>query len=100
MPREQDQGGNAKVRSVPPPKDGLTVVNPAVKVVSKTPLGRMLGSVGVLRFAGRRTGRTLEIVTGIHAIGNGEYGVFSSSPWRHNFPGGTPVEVLISGKHR
>lgn len=100
MPSEQEQGGNAKVRSVPPPKAVLTVVNPAVKVVSKTPLGRMLGSVGVLRFTGRRSGRTLEIATGIHDIGNGEYGVFSSSPWRHNFHGGAPVEVLISGKHR
>jgi hypothetical protein len=100
MPSEQEQGGTAKVRSVPPPKAVLTVVNPAVKVMSKTPLGRILGSVGVLRYTGRRSGRTLEVATGIHAIGNGEYGVFSSSPWRHNFHGGVPVEVRISGKHR
>jgi hypothetical protein len=100
MPRDQQHGGNAKVRSVPPPKAVVTVVNPAVKVLSKTPLGRVLGSVGVLRFTGRRSGRTIEVATGIHPIGSGEYGVFSSSPWRLNFRGGVPVEVLTAGRRR
>ncbi len=90
-------GENAKVASVPPPKAVLTVVNPVVKVVAKTPAGRVLGSVGVLRFKGRRSGATREVATGIHDIGNGEFGVFSSSMWRLNFRGGVPVEIRTGG---
>jgi hypothetical protein len=104
MPREQGHGTgpgeNAKVASVPPPKAVIAVANPVVKLMSRTPLGRVLGPVGVLRFTGRRSGRPLEIATGIHDIGGGAYGVFSSSPWRLNFRGGVPVEVLVGGRRR
>ncbi|HYU84225.1 MAG TPA: hypothetical protein VEK80_05420 [Kribbellaceae bacterium] len=89
---------NAKVVSVPPPKAVLAVVNPVVKVVAKTPLGRVLGSTGTLTFTGRRSGTRLEVATGIHDLEDGTYGVFSSWPWRLNFRGGAQVEVRLGGR--
>src|SRR3954465_12056665 len=82
----------------PPPDAVLRLVNPLLRTLVPSPVGRLLpGSVGVLRFTGRRSGRTLRIVAGLHEV-DGALVVFTSRPWRLNFRGGRAVEVAQSGR--
>ena len=83
-----------------PPDAVLRVVNPLLRTLVPSPAGRLLpGSFGVLRFTGRRSGRTLRIVAGLHDVDGGLV-VFTSRPWRLNFRGGRTVEVARSGTWR
>jgi len=83
-----------------PPDAVLRLVNPLLRTLVPSPVGRLLpGSVAVLRFTGRRSGRTLRIVAGVHDL-DGASVVFTSRPWRLNFRGGRAVEVAQSGKWR
>jgi hypothetical protein len=83
-----------------PPDAVLRLVNPVLRTLVPSPVGRVLpGSVGVLRFTGRRSGRTLRIVAGIHDV-DGSLVVFTSRPWRLNFRGRRAVEVARSGRWR
>jgi len=83
-----------------PPDAVLRFVNPLLRAVVPSPAGRVFpGSVGVLRFTGRRSGRTLRIVAGLHHV-DGALVVFTSRPWRLNFRGGRAVELASSGKWR
>jgi hypothetical protein len=83
-----------------PPDAVLRFVNPLLRAVVPSPAGRVFpGSVGVLRFTGRRSGRTLRIVAGLHEV-DGALVVFTSRPWRLNFRGGRAVEVAQSGRRR
>jgi hypothetical protein len=80
-----------------PPDAVLRLVNPLLRTLVPSWAGRFVpGSVGVLRFTGRRSGRTLRIVAGIHDV-DGAMVVFTSRPWRLNFRGGRAVEVAQSG---
>jgi len=91
----------AAVEDNRPPDAVLRFLNPVLRVLVPSPAGRLLpGSMGVLRFTGRRSGRTLRIVAGIHDV-DGSLVVFTSRPWRLNFRGGREVEVARSGRwHR
>jgi hypothetical protein len=81
-----------------PPDAALRVVNPLLRALVPSPAGRVLpGSVGILRFTGRRSGRTLRIVAGLHEV-DGALVVFTSRPWRLNFRGGRELEVARSGR--
>jgi hypothetical protein len=59
---------SAAVRDSPPPDAILRVLNPLLRAVLGTPAGRLLKAYGVLRFTGRRTGRALAIVVGVHEV--------------------------------
>jgi hypothetical protein len=83
-----------------PPDAVLRIVNPLLRTLVPSPAGRLLpASTGVLRFTGRRSGRTLRIVAGIHEV-DGALVVFTSRPWRLNFRGGRAVEVARSGRRQ
>jgi hypothetical protein len=51
----------------------------------------------VLRFSGRRTGRTYRIVVAWHDV-DGRKVVFSSRPWARNLRGGAPIAVAHRGR--
>src|SRR4051812_50090428 len=81
-----------------PPDAMLRFVNPLLRVLVPSPAGRVFpGSVGVLRFTGRRSGRTLRIVAGLHHV-DGALVVFTSRPWRLNFRGGRARRPASSGE--
>ena len=83
-----------------PPDAVLRVVNPVLRAIARSPAGRLLPrSVGVLRFTGRRSGRTLRIVAGLYEV-DGSLVVFTSRPWRLNFRSGRAVEVERSGRRQ
>jgi hypothetical protein len=75
----------------------LRVANPFMRVLLSSSLGRLARQTAVLRFAGRRTGRTYRIVVGLH-VSDGVPVVFTPARWRLNFRGGAPVTVRHRGR--
>jgi hypothetical protein len=92
-------GDQPTVRHNPPPA-ALRVLNPTVRAVLGTPLGRLLPSwIAVLEFSGRRSHRPLRVPVGVHDV-HGTPTVFTDRPWRLNFTDGTPVTVISCGTRR
>lgn len=78
----------------------MRLVNPSVRRVLASPLlGRLVRSVVLLDFAGRRTGRRLRIPVAFHTI-DGVPMVITDRPWRRNFTGGAPVTATHAGRTR
>jgi len=75
----------------------LAVMNPIMRALLGTPLGRAIPGMGVLRFHGRRTGRAYAIVVGLHQA-DGKTFVLTPAKWRMNFSGGAPAELRHRGK--
>lgn len=81
----------------PPPAALLRIINPALRALIGTPLGRVIKGIGVLRFTGRRTGRAYAIVAGVYEV-DGAPVVFTPATWRLNFRGGVPAELRCGGR--
>lgn len=89
---------DAVARDARPPLVLIRLMNPVMRVVLRTPLGRLVRPFALLEFRGRRTGRLLRVPVGWHHIG-GEHVVFTPAPWRANLRDGVPVTVHFRG-HR
>ena len=87
-----------RVRAQPPPKLVLRVVNPFVRGIARSRLGRRM-RWGVLSFAGRRTGTEYAIPVGIHDV-DGVVTVFTAERWRLNFRDGAAVTVIQGGQQQ
>lgn len=86
------------VRAEHPPQALLKAVNPLLRVLLRTPLaGSVRKHFMVLNFHGRKTGRPLSIPVSAHRIGGDVYAI-ANAPWKHNFRGGAPAEVVVDGK--
>ncbi len=86
------------VRPAPPPAPVLRIVNPLMRALLRSRLGRrMKPSIALLLFAGRRSGRPFAVPVGVHEV-DGRPTVFTSGRWRRNFAGGHPVEVVRGGR--
>jgi hypothetical protein len=82
-----------------PPRLLVRTLNPIMRAVLRTPLGRLVNPVAVLEFTGRRSGRCYRVPVGWHQV-RSEPAVFSPAPWRVNFAGGVPVAVYHRGRRR
>lgn len=81
-----------------PPPAILRVVNPIVRLLVRTPImGAARGQLMVVSFHGRKTGRPYTIPVSAHHIDNELYAL-TAAPWKGNFRGGAPAEVLHGGK--
>lgn len=88
------------VRSQPPPVWLLRlIVNPVVPALTGTPVGGRMGRLSLLRFLGRRTGRTYAVPVLIHQI-DGRETVFTDARWAANFRDGHAVTVVGRGMER
>jgi hypothetical protein len=85
------------VRMAPPPIAVLRLVNPMIVRVLSSPLGRPIGTLMVLEFAGRRTGRVLRTPVARHTL-DGIPCVVTDRPWRLNFADPAPVAVTHLGR--
>jgi hypothetical protein len=85
------------VRLAPPPAPVLRVVNPLMRRVLPSPLGRLLGTMALIEFTGRRTGRRIRTPVSWHLV-NGVAHTTTDLPWRWNFAGGAPVTVTYRGR--
>jgi hypothetical protein len=85
------------VRAKRPPAPVLAIVNPLMRTLLRSRLGRRINpSIALLLFTGRRSGRRFAVPVGVHDVG-GQLTVFTAGRWRWNFAGGHPVDVLRGG---
>ncbi|MGE2714110.1 hypothetical protein ACQI4L_08640 [Mycolicibacterium litorale] len=79
-----------------PPQALLNVINPALRVALKTPLGSALKQFMVVNFTGRKTGRRFAVPVSAHHL-DGDLYVILEAKWKHNFRGGAPADVVHAG---
>lgn len=90
-------GSASPVRSQPPPVWLMRhVVNPTVRALVGSPLGRRTGRLSLLRFDGRRTGRVYAVPVIVHVV-DGQPTVFTDGSWAANFRGGHPLTLVTGG---
>lgn len=82
-----------------PPLLLVRLLNPVMRIVLRTPLGRVVRPFALLEFEGRRTGRRYRVPVGWHEIESGHV-VCTPAPWRVNFRDGIPVTVRYRGHRR
>ncbi|GAS88698.1 hypothetical protein [Mycolicibacterium brisbanense] len=76
----------------------LRIVNPAMRLLLRTPLaGPARNQLMVVTVRGRKTGRQYEIPLSAHRIDNTLYAL-TEAAWKNNFRDGAPAEVLHDGK--
>ncbi|MDA2891898.1 hypothetical protein PDG61_13315 [Mycolicibacterium sp. BiH015] len=79
-----------------PPDVMLSVVNPTLKVLLKTPLGGLIGDFMLISFTGRKSGKKYATPVSAHQL-DGLY-VILEAQWKHNFRGGADAQVSFRGK--
>lgn len=87
----------AAVRDARPPLALVRVMNPTLRQLLRTPLGRLVRPFGLLEFDGRRSGRPYRVPVGVHRIEEGLI-VFSPASWRQNFAGGRDATLRFRGR--
>ncbi|MED5815255.1 hypothetical protein VST63_23085 [Mycolicibacterium sp. 050232] len=81
-----------------PPKAMLRVINPALRLMLRTPFaGSARKQFMVLTVRGRKTGRQYAIPLSAHFIDNTLYAM-TDAGWKHNFRDGATAEVLHDGQ--
>ncbi len=89
----------AVARDARPPLALVRVMNPTMRVVLRTPLGRLVRPFALLEFTGRRSSRRFLVPVGWHEIDSGHV-AFTPAPWRVNFRDGLPVTVRFRGQRQ
>ena len=85
------------VRDARPPTVVIRVLNPIMRTVLPTPLGRLVRPFALLEFSGRRSGRRYRVPAGWHHAESGPV-VITPAPWRINFADGARVTVRYRGR--
>jgi hypothetical protein len=98
-PPDRETDRTPAVRSQPPPKTLLRMINPTVRAMVRTPVGRLVPWMGVVRFVGRKTARRYAVPVGIHDV-DGIATIFTDRPWRLSFRDGARVTVVQGGRER
>jgi len=75
-----------------PPRLFVAVLNPMLKLLLRSPLGRSIRPLALLDFTGRRSGRRFSVVVCWHTI-DGLPVVITPASWRANFSGGRRATV-------
>jgi hypothetical protein len=87
----------ATVRDARPPAALIRVLNPIMRLVLRTPLGRLIKPFALLEFTGRHSGRPYRVPAGWHDA-NGVRVVLSPAPWRANFAPSAPAVIHHRGR--
>jgi hypothetical protein len=85
-------------RDARPPLLLVRAMNPVMRRMLRTPLGRLVRPFALLEFRGRRSGRVYRVPVGYHEIDDGLRVVFTPAPWRVNLRGGIPVTLRFRGQ--
>jgi hypothetical protein len=75
----------------------MRIINPLVRRVISSRLGSRINRIMVLEFAGRRSGRVIQIPVALHTI-DGVPMAFTQRRWRLNLTGGAPVTITHRGQ--
>ena len=89
----------ALVRDARPPQLLVRVLNPVLRTVLRTPIGRMIAPLALLEFAGRRSRKTYRVVVGWHSLDDTAI-VLTPAAWRANFTAAAPATVRWHGQRR
>ena len=88
------------VKRTVPPRALIRMVNPAVRLVLRSPLHRLLDpAVVLLHVTGRKSGRRYDIPVNYVLI-DGRLTVVTVAAWRVNLRGGADAEVTWRGSRR
>jgi hypothetical protein len=87
------------VRDARPPAAVVGALNPIMRVLLRTPLGRLVRPLALLEFNGRHTGRRYRVPVGWYAV-DGVAVVFTPAPWRVSFADGAPAVVRHRGRRQ
>ncbi len=80
-----------------PPSTLLRAVNPLVGFLLRTPFAGPAGDqMMVIQVTGRKTGRRYSIPVSAHRLDGTLYAI-ASAPWKNNFRGGAPADILHGG---
>ena len=74
-------------------------LNPVLRPVLASPLGRLIGPFALLEFRGRRSGRSYRVPVGLHEV-EGTLVVSTDAGWQRNFAGGLAATVRHRGRSR
>lgn len=94
-----DGDSDGVARDARPPLLLVRILNPAMRLLLRTPVGRLIRPFALIEFHGHRTGRRYRIPVGWHTV-DGAHVVFTPAPWRVNFRTGIPVTVTFRGRRR
>lgn len=87
----------SEVRDARPPAALVAILNPIMRALLRSPLGRLVTPLALIEFTGRRSGRRYRIPAGWHHA-DGRPVVFSPAPWRNNFAETWPATVHHRGR--
>jgi hypothetical protein len=85
------------VRSAHPPAWLMRIANPVTRALAGSRLGRRFGSLTVLHFEGRKSGRQYAVPVMAYDY-NGAPVVFTDAGWAANFADPAPVRVRRGGR--
>jgi len=85
------------LRDARPPAALVRLLNPIVSALLRTPVGRVAGTLALVEFAGRHTGRHYRIPVGWHYY-EGSPVVLTPARWRTNFKVAAPATVRHRGR--
>lgn len=88
----------AAVEPSHPPEVFLRLANPVMRLLLRSPVGGPIRKqLMLLHFTGRKTGHRYDVPVTAHRI-NDELYSLTDARWRHNFRGGTDVNVTLDGR--
>lgn len=90
--------GVSPVEDGRPPLVLVRMMNPVLRALLPTPVGRAIKPFALLSFNGRRSGRRYRVPVGWHADSRGRPLVITPAPWRSNFAGGVEAVVYYRGR--
>lgn len=89
--------GMAAIEVSHPPDLVMRVMNPVLRRVLPTPLGRALSEFMILDFTGRKSGRHFSIPVSAHHLDGHLYAV-QEAQWKYNFRDGADARVSHNGR--
>ena len=84
------------VHDARPPEALVRVMNPVVRALLRSPVGRKIRPLALVEYTGRRTGTRRKVVVAWHEL-DGRSLVVTPAGWRVNFGGGAPATVRHHG---
>ena len=87
------------VHDARPPEVLVRVMNPVVRALLRSPVGRKIRPLVLIEYTGRRTGTRRKVVVAWHEL-DGRRFVVTPASWRANFDGGAPAIVRHCGATR
>ena len=87
------------VRDARPPAALIRLLNPILRVLLPSRLGRLVRPFALIEFTGRRSGSRYRVPAGLHRAG-GFTVVFTPAAWRANFSGGASATLHHRGRTR